>query len=68
MNHNLSVHYLRVLHTPMYESTREHEWNAHDYRYCYLIGPYQIVVMSQMQLYGCPQTFPFYVRRSGWRD
>ena len=22
-------------------------WNTRDYRYCYLIGPYQILVMSR---------------------
>ena len=71
MNHNFCVYIICVYYVHLCWSLHANmnvAWNARDYWYCYLIGPYYILVMSRTRVYGCPQTFPFYVRRSGPPD
>ena len=51
INQNICVYIIRVYYIRLCWSPHANmniAWNARDYQYCHLIGPYQISVMSQM--------------------
>ena len=54
MNHNFCVYVIRVYYIHLCwspDANMNVAWNAHNYRHCYLIDPYQILVMSRTQVY-----------------